>query len=160
DLTEVFNLLTGYMRPRELQHLLLAPTELRRSLSARIRRDADHARAGRPARIVLKMNSLVDPTLIEDLYAASQAAFDIELIVRGIRCRRREVPGVSDRIRVTSIIDRYLEHARVFLFENGGNEEILLASADWMPRNLDHRIEIAFPLLEPSLRAIVRQILD
>jgi polyphosphate kinase len=160
DLTEVFNLLTGYMRPRELQHVLLAPTELRRSLSARIRREADHARAGRSARIVLKMNSLVDPTLIEDLYAASQAGVDIELIVRGICCLRPEVPGLSDRIRVTSIIDRYLEHARVFRFENGGNEEILLASADWMPRNLDHRIEIAFPLLEPSIRATVQQILD
>jgi polyphosphate kinase len=160
DLTEVFNLLTGYMRPRALHHLLLAPTDLRRGFVARIRREAEHARAGRRARMVLKMNSLVDPVLIDELYAASQAGVDIELIVRGICCLRPEVPGLSDRIRVTSIIDRYLEHARVFLFENGGDEEILLASADWMPRNLDHRIEIAFPILEPSLRAAVREILD
>jgi polyphosphate kinase len=160
DLTELFNLLTGYMRPRTMNHLLVAPTDLRRALVARIRREADHARTGRAARIVLKMNSLVDPVLIDELYAAGQAGVDIELIVRGICCLRPEVPGLSDRIRVTSIIDRYLEHARVFRFENGGDEEILLASADWMPRNLDHRIEIAFPVLEPSLRAAVREILD
>lgn len=98
--------------------------------------------------------------LIEELYAAGQAGVDVELIVRGICCLRPEVPGLSDRIRVTSIIDCYLEHARVFLFENGGDEGILLASADWMPRNLDHRIEIAFPLVEPSLREAVREILD
>jgi polyphosphate kinase len=138
----------------------VAPTDLRRALAERIRREADHARAGRPARIVLKMNSLVDPTLIDELYAAGQAGVDIELVVRGICCLRPQVPGLSDRIRVRSIVDRYLEHARIFFFEAGGEKEILLASADWMPRNLDHRIEIAFPVLEPALKAAVLEILD
>jgi polyphosphate kinase len=160
DLTELFNLVTGYMRPRALRHLLLAPTELRNALVDRIRREADHARAGRPARMLLKMNSLVDPALIEELYAASAAGVDVDLIVRGICCIRPEVPGLSERIRVVSLVDRYLEHARVLLFENGGNPEVLLSSADWMQRNLDHRIEIAFPVLEPKLQARVREILD
>jgi polyphosphate kinase len=159
DLTELFNLLTGYMRPRALNHLLLAPTELRSALVERVRRECDHARAGRPARMILKMNSLVDPALIDELYAASRAGVEIDLIVRGICCLRPEVPGLSERIRVISIIDRYLEHARVFLFENGGEPQILLASADWMPRNLDHRIEIAFPVLDATLQGRVREIL-
>jgi polyphosphate kinase len=106
------------------------------------------------------MNSLVDPALIGELYEAGQAGVEIDLIVRGICCLRPEVPGLSERIRVVSIIDRYLEHARVFLFQNGGEPEILLASADWMPRNLDHRIEIAFPVLEPRLQDRIRTILQ
>jgi polyphosphate kinase len=159
DLTEVFNLLTGYMRPRPLHHLLMAPTGLRLALIERIRREADHARAGRSAKIVLKLNSLVDPTLIEELYAASQAGVDVALIVRGICCLRPGVPGVSDRIVARSIVDRYLEHARVYAFENGGESELFLASADWMPRNLDHRIELAFPIVEPSLKHMVLEFL-
>jgi polyphosphate kinase len=160
DLTELFNLVTGYMRPRAMRHALMAPTDLRGALVQRVRREAEHARAGRPARMVLKMNSLVDPALIEELYEAGRAGVDVELIVRGICCIRPEVPGLSERIRVRSIIDRYLEHARAFLFENGGEPEILLASADWMPRNLDHRIELAFPVLDPALQARVREILE
>jgi polyphosphate kinase len=160
DLTELFNLLTGYMRPRPLHHLLMAPTGLRPALIERIRREADHARAGRGGNIVLKMNSLVDPVLIDELYEASRAGVDIALIVRGICCLRPQVPGVSERIRVVSIVDRYLEHARVFSFDNGGHHEVFLASADWMPRNLDHRIEIAFPLVDPGLRHTVRAFLQ
>jgi polyphosphate kinase len=160
DLTELFNLLTGYTRPHGFRHLLLAPTDLRDELAERIRREASRARAGRPARIIAKLNNLVDRRLIEELYTASEAGVRIELIVRGICCLRPEVPGLSENIRVTSIVDRYLEHARIFYFENAGTPEYLLASADWMPRNLDRRVEIAFPVLDPALQAQVREILE
>jgi polyphosphate kinase len=160
DVTELFNMLTGYTRPRRFRHLLVAPTGLRDGFEERIRREAEHARRGRPARIIAKMNSLVDRTLIEALYAASQAGVAIDLIVRGICCLRPGIPGLSDRIRAISIVDRYLEHARAFYFENGGKPEYWLASADWMPRNLDHRVEVAFPVLEPRLQAQIREVLE
>jgi polyphosphate kinase len=159
DLTELFNLLTGYTRPRLFNHLIVAPTSLREALVARIRREADHARQERPARIIAKMNSLVDRDIIQELYAANQAGVTIDLIVRGICCLRPGVPGLSERIRVISIVDRYLEHARVFHFLNGGASEYWLASADWMPRNLDHRVEIAFPILDADLKQQVAEIL-
>jgi len=160
DLTELFNLLTGYTHPRRFNHLIVAPTDLRDGLVMRIRREADHARAGRPARIIAKVNSLVDPTLIEELYRASAAGVQIDLIIRGICCLRPGVPGLSERIRAVSIVDRFLEHARVFHFQNHDAPEYLLASADWMPRNLDRRVEIAFPVLDPGLRAQLAAILD
>jgi polyphosphate kinase len=118
------------------------------------------ARAGRAGRIIAKMNGLADRALIEELYEASGAAVQIDLIVRGLCCLRPEVPGLSDNIRVISIVDRHLEHARIFYFENGGGVEYLLASADWMPRNLDRRVETAFPVVEPGLEAQVREILE
>jgi len=133
---------------------------MREGMIQRIRREADHARAGRPARILAKMNALVDRRLIEELYEASAAGVRIDLIVRGICCLRPEAPGLSENIRVISIIDRFLEHARIFVFENAGQAEYLLASADWMPRNLDRRVEIAFPVLEPRLQAQLREILE
>jgi polyphosphate kinase len=154
DLTELFNLLTGYTRPRKFHHLLVAPTSLRDELVARIRREADHARAGRPARLVAKLNSLVDRAIIEELYAASGAGVSIDLIVRGICCLRPGVPGLSERIRAISIVDRYLEHARLFSFENGGAPEYLLASADWMPRNLDRRVRSRSRCSSPCCRNI------
>jgi polyphosphate kinase len=160
DLTELFNLLTGYTRPARFNHLVVAPTDLRDGLVMRIRREAEHARAGRPARIIAKVNSLVDPPLIEELYRASGAGVQIDLIIRGICCLRPGVPGLSDRIRAVSIVDRFLEHARIFYFANDGAPDYLLASADWMPRNLDRRVEIAFPVLDPALRAQVSAILD
>jgi polyphosphate kinase len=160
DLTEIFNLLTGYTRPMRFNHLLVAPTGLRDALVQKIRREAAHARAGRQAGIVVKVNSLVDWPLIQELYAASQAGVEIDLIVRGTCCLRPGVPGLSERIRVVSIVDRFLEHARIYRFENGGAPEYYLASADWMPRNLDHRVEIAFPILDPRLQAEVREILE
>ena len=160
DLTELFNLLTGYTRPRGFRHLLVAPTGLRDGLVERIHREVAHARAARPARIIAKMNSLVDRVLSEELYAASQAGVRIDLIVRGICCLRPGVPGLSDRIRAVSIVDRFLEHARVFCFDNDGEPEYLLASADWMPRNLDHRVEVAFPVLAPDLQRQIRAVLD
>jgi polyphosphate kinase len=160
DLTELFNLVTGYARPIRFNHLLVAPTDLREALVAKIRREVEHARAGRPARLVAKLNSLVDWRIVTELYAASQAGVTIDLIVRGVCCLRPGVPGLSDRIRVISIIDRFLEHARIYYFENGGAPEYYLASADWMPRNLDHRVETAFPVLDPALQEEVREILD
>jgi polyphosphate kinase len=143
-----------------MHHLLMAPTELRDGLLSRVQREADHARAGTPARMILKMNSLVDPTLIEALYEASRAGVEIVLIVRGICCLRPGVLGASERIRLISIIDRYLEHTRLFYFENAGDSEYWLSSADWMPRNLDHRVELAFPVLDAALRAELRHILE
>jgi polyphosphate kinase len=160
DVTELFNMLTGYTRPRRFRHFLVAPTGLRDGFVARIRQEAEHARRGRPARIIAKMNSLVDRALIEELYAASQAGVTVDLIVRGICCLRPGIPGLSDRIRVISIVDRYLEHARAFYFENGGQAEYWLASADWMPRNLDHRVELAFPVLDARLQSQIRDALE
>jgi polyphosphate kinase len=160
DLTELFNLLTGYGRPEKFDHLLLAPLDLRDGLVARIRREAEHAQAGQPARLIVKVNSLVDEILIRELYTASRAGVQIDLIVRGICCLRPGVPGLSENIRAISIIDRYLEHARIFYFHNAGNPEYFLASADWMPRNLDRRVEIAFPVLDPKLQSQLRHILD
>jgi polyphosphate kinase len=160
DLSALFNLLTGSTRPPRFHHLLAAPEDLRDGLVDRIRREAGHARAGRPARIIAKMNGLADRRLIEELYAASAAGVTIDLLVRGICCLRPGVPGLSDNVRVISIVDRYLEHARISYFENAGAGEYLLASADWMPRNLDRRVEIAFPVLEPLLQSQIRDILE
>jgi polyphosphate kinase len=160
DLTELFNLLTGYAHPRESHHLLVSPYDLRDGFVRRIRREAQHAQEGRTARMIAKMNGLEDPTLIEELYAASQAGVQIDLIIRGLCCLRPGIPGVSDKIRVISIIDRYLEHARIFYFHNDGNSEYWLASSDWMPRNLDNRVEVAFPILDPQIQAQIRTILD
>jgi len=160
DVAELFNLLTGYTRPQGFHHLMLAPTGLREQMIARICREAGHARQGRPAHVIAKMNGLVDRRIIEELYTASAAGVKIQLIVRGICCLRPGVPGLSDNISVVSIIDRYLEHARIFYFENGGEPECLLASGDWMPRNFDRRVEIAFPVLDRELQAQVREILD
>ena len=160
DLTDLFNLLTGYTRPQSFQHLLIAPTSLREGMIERIRREAEHALEGKPARLIAKINSLVDPEMIEELYTASQAGVEIDLIVRGICCLRPGLPGISERIRVISIIDRYLEHARIFYFHNDGNAEYFLASADWMTRNLDRRVEIAFPVLDPQIQAQLLEMLS
>lgn len=159
DLTHLFNLLTGYVRTPPLNHLVLAPEGLRKFLVARIRREADHARAGRPARLRAKLNALADGELIQELYDASRAGVTIDLVVRGICCLRPGVPGLSDNIRVVSIVDRFLEHARILCFENGGDTEFFLSSADWMGRNLDGRVETTFPVLEPSLRQKLEEIL-
>jgi len=161
DVSELFNMLTGYTRPRGFRHLLVAPASLRDGLVARIRREAEHAqRPDGAGRIIAKMNSLADRALIEELYRASQAGVQVDLIVRGICCLKPGVPGLSDRIRAISIVDRYLEHARVFCFDNDGDSEYLLASADWMPRNLDYRVETAFPILDPRLQRQIREVLE
>ena len=160
DLTELFNLLTGYTRPQKFHHLALAPMGLRQHFIGLIRQEAEQARAGQPARIIAKVNSLIDGAVIEQLYLASQAGVQIDLIVRGMCSLRPGLRGVSEGIRVVSIIDRYLEHARIFYFHNGGNPTFLLASADWMPRNFDRRIEIAFPVMEPQLQTRLKDILE
>jgi len=160
DLTELFNLLTGYTRPQKFNHLILAPIALREHFLAHIRKEAEQARAGQPASIIAKVNSLIDPALIEELYLASQAGVQIDLLVRGMCSLRPGLPGVSERIRVVSIIDRYLEHARIFYFHNGGERSYWLASADWMQRNFDRRLEIAFPILDPQHQARLKEILE
>src|SRR5262245_54516831 len=160
DLTELFNLLTGYARPQSFHHLVLAPSGLREHFIKLIRREAEQAHAGKPARIIAKVNSLIDSAIIKALYDASQAGVRIDLIVRGMCSLRPGLPGVSESIRVVSIVDRYLEHARIFYFKNGGNDTFLLASADWMPRNFDRRIEIVFPVIEPRLQAKLKDFLE
>ncbi len=160
DLTELFNLLTGYTRPQKFNHLLLGPVGLREQMLGFIRQEAEHARAGKAARIIAKVNSLIDPAIIEELYIASQAGVQIDLIVRGMCSLRPGLPGISDRIRVISIVDRYLEHARIFYFQNCGDSVYLLASADWMQRNFDRRVEIAFPVLDPALQTRLKQVLE
>ena len=152
DVTNLFNLLTGISQFRPLQRLLVAPFDLAARLVALVDREAAHARRGLPARIVAKMNSLVDRPIIEALYRASQAGVKIDLIVRGICCLRPGIKGVSERITVRSIVDRFLEHSRIFYFENGSQPEVYLSSADWMPRNFYRRIETAFPILDGNLR--------
>jgi len=160
DLTELFNLLTGYTRPQKFNHLLLAPIGLREHFITCIRKEAEHARGGQRARIIAKVNSLIDPTVIDELYLASQAGVQIDLIVRGMCSLRPGLPGISERVRVVSIIDRYLEHARIFYFHNGGEPTYWLASADWMQRNFDRRVEIAFPVLDTRHQAKLKDILE
>jgi polyphosphate kinase len=151
DVSDLFNSLTGYSRQRMYRKLIVAPAEMRARFLELIEREADHARHGRPAHIVAKMNALVDPAIIDALYDASRAGMRIHLIVRGICCLKPEVPGLSDNIRVVSIIGRFLEHSRLFYFANGGDEEYYLGSADWMPRNFDRRVEAVTPVDKAAL---------
>ncbi len=151
DVSELFNMLTGFSRQRSYRRLLVAPVTLRDSLLALIAREADHARAGRPARIIAKMNALVDSKIIDALCDASAAGVEMDLLVRGICCMRPGVPGESERVRVVSVVGRFLEHSRLWRFENGGDPEFYLGSADWMPRNLDRRVEAMVPILDRSL---------
>jgi polyphosphate kinase len=149
---DVFSFLTAYAEHSDYEPLLVAPLDLAEKCLTLIEREAEHAREGRPARIIVKMNSLVDTSIIQSLYRASQAGVDIELLVRGICSLRPGIRGLSERIRVRSIVGRFLEHSRIFYFENGGEPEVYLGSADWMPRNLHERVEVLFPLKNPLLR--------
>jgi polyphosphate kinase len=160
DIHEMFLQLTGLTRVPKLRKLLQAPFSLHAALLAKIEREIDYARSGVPARVVAKMNALTEPTIIHALYRASRAGVDVDLIVRGICCLRPGVPGVSDRIRVRSIVGRFLEHSRVYSFENGGSREIYCASADWMDRNLYRRIEVAFPVESLELKCRVADDLE
>jgi polyphosphate kinase len=157
DASALFNLLTGYSDPPKWNRLAVAPYDLPSRIGQLIDREVEKARASEPARIVAKMNALVDPATIRALYAASQAGVEIELIVRGICCLRPGVPGLSERIRVTSVVDRFLEHTRVFAFGVGDRTELWISSADWMPRNFVRRIEIMCPVEDPALK---RRLLD
>ncbi|HLK70322.1 MAG TPA: polyphosphate kinase 1 [Steroidobacteraceae bacterium] len=152
DVHEIFLQLTSLTRMTNLERLLQSPFHLHEAVQRLIERESEHARAGRPARIVAKLNALVDPQTIESLYRASQAGVHIELIVRGVCALRPGIPGVSENIRVRSIVGRFLEHSRVYCFENGGKCTLYLASADWMERNFFRRVEIAFPVLKAQPR--------
>ena len=151
DLTDLFNHLTGYSRQQSYRKLLVAPVSLRSRMLEMIQREAKHAHNGSPGRIVAKMNALVDTPIIAALYAAAQAGVKIDLIIRGMCCLRPGVPGVSDNIRVISIVGSLLEHSRIFYFHNGGQEEIFIGSADWMTRNLDRRVEAVVQVEEESI---------
>lgn len=159
DATAVFNMLSGYSEPLVWNKLSLAPLWLRGKFLSLIDREKEHAKNGRPARIIAKMNSLCDPGIIEALYDASEAGVEIDLIVRGICCLRAGIKGLSEHIRVRSIVGTFLEHSRIFYFENNGNAEYYMGSADWMPRNLDKRVEILFPVEDPVLQEEIYHIL-
>ena len=160
DIHEIFLQLTGLTRVPRLRKLLHAPFSLHSALLAKIEREAEHARAGKHAHIIAKLNALTEPTVIQALYRASRAGVDIDLIVRSICCLRPGVAGVSERIRVRSIVGRFLEHSRVYSFENAGAREIYCASADWMDRNLLRRTEVAFPIEAPELQKRIAEDLD
>jgi polyphosphate kinase len=157
DVSNLFNYLTGYSDKSDYKKLLVSPVNAREKMAALIERESKHAKAGRKARLVFKMNALADPPLIRALYRASQAGVKIQLLVRGICCLRPGVPGVSDNIEVYSVVGRFLEHSRLYYFLNGGDEQVFMGSADLMPRNIDHRVEIITPIEDPG---IVRRICD
>ncbi|HZM01992.1 MAG TPA: polyphosphate kinase 1, partial [Candidatus Saccharimonadales bacterium] len=157
DATNVFNLLTGIGHFQATSKLVLSPFQLHKRMLVSIEREAENARKGRPARIIARMNALLDGQMIEALYRASQAGVKIDLLVRGICCLRPQWPGLSENITVRSIVDRFLEHSRILYFENGGQPEIFLGSADWMPRNFFRRIEAVFPIEDPRLRRRVQE---
>ena len=160
DLVELFNYLTGFSKQQTFRKLLVAPVSLRSGMEALIRREIDHAKAGRGGHIIAKMNSLVDPRIIALLYEASQAGVQIELIIRGICSLRPGLPGQSESVRVVSIIGRFLEHSRIFWFGNGGQAEVFIGSADWMGRNLDRRVEAVTPIDDPVLRSQLETLLQ
>jgi polyphosphate kinase len=160
DMSELFNYLTGYSRQHQYRQLLVAPLTLRQRLVALIHDEMQQVRHGQKGHIIAKMNALTDLALVQLLYQASQAGVTIDLIVRGICCLRPGLPGVSENIRVISIIGQFLEHSRIFYFRNGGEEIFLLGSADWMSRNLDRRVEAVVPIADPAIRAELRFILD
>jgi len=158
DVADVFNMLTGYSNQTEYRSLIVAPSGLRRRLVELVEREAEHARSGRPARLIIKVNALTDDQMIRVLYRASQAGLQIELIVRGVCCLRPGIPGISSTIRVRSIVGRFLEHSRVYWVLNGGDEEMYVGSADLMERNLDRRVEILCPVKDKDARSHLRDI--
>jgi polyphosphate kinase len=158
DASDLFNFLTGYSRQKKYRQLLVAPVNLRERMISLIKRETEHAQAGRPARIVVKINRLADLEVIRALYEASQAGVPIDLIVRGVCMLRPNVPGLSDNINVRSIVGRLLEHSRTYYFANGGEEELYTGSADWMSRNFDRRVEVIVPVYDPKLKAYLKDV--
>jgi polyphosphate kinase len=159
DLTDLFNYLTGYSLQRSYRKLIVSPVNSRESFEKLIQQEIDHCKAGKTGRIVAKMNALVDPNTIANLYRASQAGVSIDLIIRGMCCLRPGVPGVSENIRVISIIGRFLEHSRIYYFHNSGDTKIFIGSADWMTRNLDRRVEVITPIEDPEISNDLQEIL-
>jgi polyphosphate kinase len=159
DLSDLFNSLTGVSRQRFYRRLAVAPVTLRARILELIDRETALARAGKGGRIIAKMNALVDPEIIAALYRASQAGVTVDLIVRGICCLVPGLAGVSDNIRVISIIGRFLEHSRIFFFANAGHPEYYIGSADWMPRNFDRRVEVIAPIEDPALHRGIEAVL-
>ena len=160
DATAVFNMLSGYSEPDSWNKLVIAPIWMRDRFLHMIRMEEEHARKGQKARIIAKMNSLCDREIIASLYSAAAAGVKIDLIIRGICCLKTGIPGISENITVRSIVGNFLEHARIFYFYSNGNEEVYMGSADWMPRNLDKRVELVFPVEDPRLKQEVMHILD
>ena len=160
DATAVFNMLSGYSEPSTWNKLVIAPIWLRKKFLSLIQRETRNARAGREARIVAKMNSLCDQGIIAALYEASAVGVKIDLVVRGICCLKTGIPGISENIHVRSIVGNFLEHSRIFYFYNDGLEDVYMGSADWMPRNLDRRVEILFPVEDEQLKKQVMHILE
>ncbi len=160
DATAVFNMLSGYSEPVGWNKLSLAPIWLKERFLSLIRREQEHAENGGEGHIMAKMNSLCDPDVIAALYEASSAGVKIDLLIRGICCLKVGIPEVSEHISVRSIVGNFLEHSRIFYFHNGGQEEVYCASADWMPRNLEKRVEILFPIEQENLKKEVIHILD
>jgi polyphosphate kinase len=156
DVTNLFNYLTGYSAKSDYQKLLVAPVNLRARLLALIEREIEHQKHGRKGHLIFKMNALVDPQMIRAMYRASQAGVRVQLLVRGICGLRPGIPGVSENIEVLSIVGRFLEHSRIYYFGNGGEDEVFVGSADLMPRNIDHRVEVLFPIEEPKLIRMVK----
>jgi polyphosphate kinase len=159
DATELFNYLTGFSEQTDYQTLMVAPIDLREKLNALFDREIEHQRAGRPAHIIAKFNRLADLQVVEKLYEASRAGVKIDLIVRGICMLRPGIPGLSENITVRSVVGRFLEHSRVFWFHNGGDDELYIGSADWMARNLKHRIEVVAPVTDPQAKRYLRDVL-
>lgn len=159
DCTDLFNFLTGYSNKTDYRQLMVSPINLKSRLEWLIEREIEHQKAGHSGRIIIKVNSLVDRTMIDLLYKASQAGVKIDLIVRGACCLRPGLPVVSENIRVTSIVGRFLEHSRIFYFRNGGSEQVFLGSADLMPRNLDRRVEVVFPLKGQIAQQVIQHVL-
>ena len=159
DATELFNYLTGFSEQKHYRTLMVAPVEMRQKLNVLFDREIEHKQMGRPARIIAKINRLADLQIVEKLYEASRAGVEIDLIVRGVCMLRPGIPGLSENIKVRSIVGRFLEHSRVFWFANGGDEELYIGSADWMARNLKHRIEVVAPVTEPQAQRYLRDVL-
>ena len=158
DVSDMFNYLTGYSNQKEFRSLLVAPVQLRTRLAELIAREAEHARAGRPARMIAKVNAVTDDQMIRLLYRASQAGVEMDLLVRGICSLRPGIPGVSDNIRVRSVVGRFLEHSRIYWFQNGGHDEMYIGSADLMERNLDRRVETLNPIRDPEILEHLRDV--
>lgn len=160
DATDLFNFLTGYSYQTDFRKLLVAPINLRKRIMELIGRETENARAGNPARIVAKVNSITDVEIVRALYEAAQSGVQIDLIVRGICVLRPGIEGVSENIRVVSVVGRFLEHSRIFYFENAGDAEVYIGSADWMKRNLDHRVEVVVPIVDKNLREHLKEVLE